>query len=178
MGKTTLAMNIAENAAIKHDVPVAIFSMEMSALQLVNRLKRENALEWLQLLHSHIGSQIPGLRDIRAAARRIDGHVHRTPVMTSSALDAMAGCSLFFKCENLQKVGAFKIRGATNAVFCLGEEEVAATKEAMGWPKDETFRVPSDALAHCRAARERVLPLTWRAHIDRWMEVVACKRNT
>ncbi len=63
--------------------------------------------------------------DIRQAATRIAGKAHRTPVLTSSAIDAVAGCSLFFKCENLQKVGAFKMRGATNAVFSLDDAEAA-----------------------------------------------------
>ena len=68
---------------------------------------------------------LPGLADIRAAAARIAPHVHRTPVLTSSSLDAEAGVRLFFKCENLQKVGAFKARGATNAVFALAPELAA-----------------------------------------------------
>ncbi len=63
--------------------------------------------------------------DIRGAARRIAPYVHRTPVMTSSALDARAGCTLFFKCENLQRVGAFKMRGAANAVFSLDDRAAA-----------------------------------------------------
>jgi threonine dehydratase len=60
---------------------------------------------------------------IRAAHARIRPHVHRTPVLTSRALDAAADATLFFKCENLQKVGAFKARGACNAVFSLGDAE-------------------------------------------------------
>jgi threonine dehydratase len=59
---------------------------------------------------------------IRAAHERIRSHVHRTPVMTSSRLDMASGTALFFKCENFQKIGAFKARGATNAVFALGED--------------------------------------------------------
>ena len=58
---------------------------------------------------------------ILAAHERIRPHIHRTPVLTSSRLDAASGASLFFKCENFQKVGAFKARGATNAVFALAE---------------------------------------------------------
>ncbi len=58
---------------------------------------------------------------IRAAHERIRAHINRTPVLTSSRLDAASGASLFFKCENFQKVGAFKARGATNAVFMLDE---------------------------------------------------------
>jgi threonine dehydratase len=62
------------------------------------------------------------LEAIRAAHDRIRPHIHRTPVLTSAQLDAASGASLFFKCENFQKVGAFKARGATNAVFALDEE--------------------------------------------------------
>src|ERR1700686_3250715 len=58
---------------------------------------------------------------IRAAHERIRAHIHRTPVMTSSRLDEASGASLFFKCENFQKIGAFKARGATNAVFALDD---------------------------------------------------------
>jgi threonine dehydratase len=63
------------------------------------------------------------LADIQAAHERIKDKISRTPVMTSESLDALAGASLFFKCENLQKVGAFKARGAINAVFLLSDEE-------------------------------------------------------
>jgi len=67
----------------------------------------------------------PTLDDIRVAARRIAPFIHRTPVMTCSTLDAMAGARLYFKCENLQKTGSFKIRGATNAVLQLSPAEAA-----------------------------------------------------
>jgi threonine dehydratase len=60
---------------------------------------------------------------IRAARERIRDKVTRTPVLTSEQLDASAGGSLFFKAENLQKIGAFKARGATNAIFMLSDEE-------------------------------------------------------
>ncbi|MBN1540269.1 MAG: pyridoxal-phosphate dependent enzyme [Candidatus Thermoplasmatota archaeon] len=66
---------------------------------------------------------IPTLKDVQEAACRIEKHVHRTPVLTSRSIDNMLGAELFFKCENLQKVGAFKFRGATNAVMSLSEEE-------------------------------------------------------
>jgi len=67
----------------------------------------------------------PTFGDIRAAAERIAPYIHRTPVVTCASIDAIAGVSLFFKCENLQKVGAFKARGATNAVFSLDDEAAA-----------------------------------------------------
>lgn len=69
---------------------------------------------------------IPGYKDIEAAMRLIAPHVHRTPVLTSKQLDAISGARLFFKCENFQKVGAFKFRGATNAVLNLTEGQRAA----------------------------------------------------
>jgi threonine dehydratase/serine racemase len=62
------------------------------------------------------------LADICHAAERIAGRVHRTPVMTCATLDRFAGRALFFKCEHLQKVGAFKFRGASNAVWKLPED--------------------------------------------------------
>jgi threonine dehydratase/serine racemase len=65
------------------------------------------------------------LAAIREAAKRIRGIVHRTPVMTSDTFDRLAGRRVFFKCENLQKVGAFKYRGATNAVLKLSDAEAA-----------------------------------------------------
>jgi threonine dehydratase len=61
------------------------------------------------------------LDSIRAAHERIRPHIKRTPVLTSSRLDDASGGSLFFKCENFQKGGAFKARGATNAVFALDD---------------------------------------------------------
>jgi threonine dehydratase len=66
-----------------------------------------------------------GLEDIRAAHGRIRDRVHRTPVMTSRRLDELCGCRLFFKCENLQKTGSFKARGAMNAVLLLGAADAA-----------------------------------------------------
>ncbi len=62
---------------------------------------------------------------VREAAKRIEPYVHHTPVMTSRSLDEQAGRALFFKCENLQKVGAFKMRGAANAVMKLADDVAA-----------------------------------------------------
>ena len=62
------------------------------------------------------------IADVHAAAERLAGHVHRTPVITCSAIDAMVGRQLFFKCENFQRGGSFKVRGALNAVLCLPPE--------------------------------------------------------
>jgi threonine dehydratase len=65
----------------------------------------------------------PDIEAIRAAHRRISARIHRTPVITSASLDELSGAKLFFKCENLQKTGSFKLRGAANAVFSLTDEE-------------------------------------------------------
>jgi len=62
---------------------------------------------------------IPTYADVQAAARRIEGRAHRTPVMTSRAVDDSLGASVFFKCENFQRTGAFKFRGAFNALSRL-----------------------------------------------------------
>ena len=67
----------------------------------------------------------PSLSDISAAHARIQPFIHRTPILTSEAIDAIAGCSIFFKCENFQKVGAFKARGAANAVMKLTDVQRA-----------------------------------------------------
>jgi Threonine dehydratase len=69
--------------------------------------------------------EIPSYADVLAARERIAPFVHRTPVMTSRMMDELAGASLFFKCETLQKAGAFKARGASNAVFGLSEAQAA-----------------------------------------------------
>ncbi len=66
---------------------------------------------------------LPTYADVVAAHERIAPFVHRTPVLTSAYLDALTGASLFFKCENFQKAGAFKARGASNAVFGLSAEQ-------------------------------------------------------
>ncbi|WP_037381064.1 beta-hydroxyaspartate dehydratase BhcB [Sinorhizobium americanum] len=68
---------------------------------------------------------IPTLFDVDEAHARIKPHIHRTPVLTSRFINSLAGAELFFKCENLQKAGAFKARGASNAVFGLSDEQAA-----------------------------------------------------
>lgn len=68
---------------------------------------------------------IPTFDDVQAASERIRPHVHRTPVLTSAHLNERTGAQLFFKCENFQKAGAFKARGASNAVFGLSEDKAA-----------------------------------------------------
>ena len=62
---------------------------------------------------------LPTYADVEAAGRRIDGHAHRTPVMTSRSVDEAWGATVFFKCENFQRTGSFKFRGAFNAISGL-----------------------------------------------------------
>lgn len=68
---------------------------------------------------------IPTFDDVLAAHDRIRPYIHRTPVLTSAFLNALTGAELFFKCENFQKAGAFKVRGASNAVFGLADDQLA-----------------------------------------------------
>lgn len=67
--------------------------------------------------------QIPTLSDIESAHRRIEPYIHNTPVMTNNAINRMVDAQIFFKCENFQKVGAFKMRGASCAVSALSSDE-------------------------------------------------------
>jgi threonine dehydratase len=90
---------------------------------------------------------------IRAAHERIRPHIHRTPVLTSERLDEASGAHLFFKCENFQKIGAFKARGATNAVFALDD---ATAQRGVA-----THSSGNHGTALARAAKLRGIP----AHI-------------
>jgi threonine dehydratase len=90
------------------------------------------------------------LEVIRAAHRLISPRTHRTPVITCASVDQIAGANLFFKCENLQKTGSFKIRGATNAVFSLTDEQA---KFGVAAPSSGNH-----AAALSQAARWRGIP--------------------
>jgi threonine dehydratase len=68
-------------------------------------------------------NRIPTREDILQASERIQSYIHKTPVLTSSGINEITGSSIFFKCENFQKVGAFKARGAMNAVLSLSEDD-------------------------------------------------------
>src|SRR5437764_6547962 len=93
------------------------------------------------------------LDSIRAAHERIRPYIHRTPVLTGSRLNQATGASLFFKCENFQKIGAFKARGATNAVFSLDD---ATSRRGVA-----THSSGNHGAAVARAAKLRGIP----AHI-------------
>jgi threonine dehydratase len=92
----------------------------------------------------------PGKEDILSAAERIQPFLHRTPVLTSAAIDTIAGANLFFKCENFQKAGAFKSRGATNAVFSIDPYEL---KQGVA-----THSSGNHAAALARAAQLKHIP--------------------
>ncbi len=68
---------------------------------------------------------LPDFSDVKQAHRIVQKYAHRTPVLTSSGINKITGANLFFKCENFQKVGAFKFRGACNAVLSLTDEEAS-----------------------------------------------------
>ena len=70
-----------------------------------------------------MGKYAASIDDVRAAAGRIEGVGHRTPILTSKTLDRLAGRKLFFKCENFQKIGAFKFRGGWNAISMLSDKD-------------------------------------------------------
>src|SRR5438132_11604015 len=90
---------------------------------------------------------------ILAAHQRIEPHIHRTLVLTSERLNEASGASLFFKCENFQKIGAFKARGATNAIFALDD---ATAQRGVA-----THSSGNHGAAVARAAKLRGIP----AHI-------------
>lgn len=113
-------------------------------------------------------SVLPTYADVEAAAARIAGVAHRTPVLTSSTADAMAGVQVFFKCENFQRMGAFKFRGGYNAISRLSPEQkkagvltfssgnhaqaIALAARLLG--VSATIVMPLDAPAAKRAATE------------------------
>lgn len=106
------------------------------------------------------------LEDVKAAAARLEGRIHRTPVMTCSTMDRLAGRALLFKCELLQKTGSFKARGACNAALQLPEETRTMVTHSSGnhaaalaWAAAATGRnahivMPSNATAVKRSAVE------------------------
>tara|TARA_R110002095_G_scaffold11805_2_gene16294 strand:- start:16 stop:993 length:978 start_codon:yes stop_codon:yes gene_type:complete len=95
---------------------------------------------------------IPTYDDVLAAHARIKPYIHQTPVLTSRFLNDLTGAELFFKCENFQKAGAFKVRGACNAVFGLNQETAAIGVA--------THSSGNHALSLAYAAGQRGIPVT------------------
>ncbi|MEY8829997.1 beta-hydroxyaspartate dehydratase BhcB [Sedimentitalea sp. XS_ASV28] len=101
-------------------------------------------------MKDNVGMNIPTLDDMLAAHERIKPHIHRTPVLTSRFLNDLTGAELFFKCENFQKAAAFKVRGASNAVFGLNDD---AAKHGVA-----THSSGNHALSLSYAAGRRGIP--------------------
>ena len=99
---------------------------------------------------STVGNMSLDLARIRAAHERIRPHIHRTPILSSARFDYASRATLLFKCENLQKIGAFKARGATNAVFALDEQ---TSKRGVA-----THSSGNHGTALARAAKLRGIP--------------------
>ena len=76
------------------------------------------------MLKDYIYFTIPSLETINEAHELIKPYIHHTPILSSEQLNKIADCTVFFKCENMQKVGAFKSRGAVNAVFSLSPSQL------------------------------------------------------
>jgi threonine dehydratase len=120
----------------------------------------------------------PTLSDIHDAAQRIAPYAHRTPVMTSAFFDRTLGASLFFKCENFQKVGAFKFRGACNAVFSLPE---AALRQGVATHSSGNHAQALALAARLRGAKAYIV-MPWnapevkrRAVADYGAEIIPCE---
>jgi threonine dehydratase len=96
------------------------------------------------------------LEDIQAAARRIEPIAHRTPVLTSHLIDREAGLSAFFKCENLQRGGAFKIRGAANFLFSIPASEIS--RGVVGFSSGNHAQAVAIAAAHLGTKATLVMP--------------------
>src|SRR3546814_48021 len=113
-----------------------------------------------------MNSSLPTYEDVVQASKRLDGVAHRTPVMTSSTIDAQLGAQVFFKCENLQRIGAFKFRGGYNALarldaaqrqagviaFSSGNHAQAVALAARLLGIQATIVMPHDAPAAKKAA--------------------------
>ena len=111
---------------------------------------------------------LPNYDDVAAAARRLEGHAHRTPVLRSRTVDEELGATVFFKCENFQRMGAFKFRGAFNALSCFDAQQrkagvvafssgnhaqaIALSARLLGMPA--TIVMPHDAPAAKVAATQ------------------------
>ncbi|MES2957417.1 MAG: threo-3-hydroxy-L-aspartate ammonia-lyase [Pseudomonadota bacterium] len=116
----------------------------------------------------NMAATLPSYDDVGAAARRLEGHAHRTPVLTSRSVDEALGASVFFKCENFQRMGAFKFRGAFNALSCFDARQrqagvvafssgnhaqaIALSARLLGMPA--TIVMPHDAPASKVAATQ------------------------
>src|ERR1700733_987742 len=126
-----------------------------SGLPLLRRCRRPQSRHWVcrGMKGTNLAIQ-PS--DVRAAAERIRPLARRTPVFTSSVFDAEAGMRVFFKCENLQKGGAFKIRGAANLILSL--PPAALFRALLPYSPGNHAQAPAFAARHVGAAATIVMP--------------------
>jgi threonine dehydratase len=126
----------------------------------------------------------PTLDDVWAAAARIAPFAHRTPVMTSRSLDELTGARLFFKCENLQRVGAFKFRGAMNATLQLPSGTAVATHSsgnhaaAIALAARLTGRAAHVVMPTSAAAVKRAAVLAYGARVVDCAPTLAAREST
>ena len=114
-------------------------------------------------MKDHSELMIPTYDDMLAAHDRIRPHIRLTPVRTSDYLNELAGCQLFFKCENFQEPGAFKVRGAANAVFGLTDEQAARGVATTATLDAAQSRATEAAQAVARAEASRALTASSRS---------------
>lgn len=125
-------------------------------------------------------SEIPNIKDIREAADRIAPLVHVTPVLTSKTISDLSGADLYFKAENLQKVGAFKARGAVNAVYSMPEEALA---NGVATHSSGNHAAALSYAARCRGARAFIVmpdnasPIKKAAVSGYGAEIFYCEAN-
>ena len=120
----------------------------------------------------------PTIREIKQAAERIRAYVHRTPVLTCTGINRMFDSEIFFKCENFQKAGAFKIRGATNAVFCLEQNEAfqgVATHSSGNHGAALALAATWRGIKAYVVMPENAPPVKQRAVTEYGAEIVFCK---
>lgn len=124
---------------------------------------------------------VPTIGDVREAHARIQPHIHRTPVLTSEYLNKLTGAELFFKCENFQKAGAFKVRGASNAVFGLSDEQAAngvATHSSGNHALSLSYAAGRRGIA-CTVVMPRTAPQAKKdAVVGYGGEIVECEPST
>jgi threonine dehydratase len=124
---------------------------------------------------------VPTIDDVRAAHARIEPYIHRTPVLTSEYLNKLSGAQLFFKCENFQKAGAFKVRGASNAVFGLSDEQAAkgvATHSSGNHALSLSYAAGRRGIA-CTVVMPRTAPQAKKdAVVSYGGEIVECEPST
>lgn len=124
---------------------------------------------------------LPTYEDVLAAHDRIRPYIHRTPILTSSYFNELSGADLYFKCENFQKAGAFKVRGASNAVFGLSDEQAAkgvATHSSGNHGLSLSYAAGRRGIP-CKVVMPRTAPEAKKAAVRGYgAEVIECEPST